>query len=182
MRPPAERSAESRPPRPPLPKAVRPRLDDVDHAILRVLAADARIPNSALAARVGIAQSTCLGRVRSLRERGVIRGFHADIDPRAVGHDLQAMIAVRLHPHARGTLSDFSATIRRRPEILDVYFVAGANDYLLHVATASTDELRWFVAEHLNRNPHVAHTETSLIFEHAPAAGRHGVERDRPGG
>jgi DNA-binding Lrp family transcriptional regulator len=162
--------SERRGRRPPPPQHLRPLLDDVDRAILRALVADARIPNKTLAARVGIAESTCLTRVRALRERGVIRGFHADVDPRALGHDLQAMIAVRLHPHARGTLSDFAETMARQPEVLDVYFVAGANDYLLHVATASTDALRWFVAEHLNRNRAVAHTETSLIFEHVPAA------------
>jgi DNA-binding Lrp family transcriptional regulator len=169
-----EQPAKGRPRRRSAPQKVRPRLDDVDREILRILAADARIPNKALAEQVGIAQSTCLARVRLLRERGVIRGFHADIDPRALGHDLQAMIAVRLHPHARGALGDFAETMRRQPEVLDVYFVGGANDYLLHVATASTDEVRWFVAEHLNRNRAVAHTETSLIFEHLPAAGRDG--------
>jgi len=156
------------------PQELRPALDEVDRAILRTLAGEGRISNAALAQRVGIAASTCLTRVRLLRERGVIRGFHADIDPRALGHGLQVMIAVRLHPHARGHLSDFAEGLRRRPEVLDVYFVAGANDYLLHVAMPDTDAIRWFVAEHLNRNPDVAHTETALIFEHLPAAGRYG--------
>jgi len=156
------------------PQEVRQPLDDVDRALLRLLATDGRMSNKALADQVGIAQSTCLTRIRQLRERGVIRGFHADVDPRAVGHGLQTMIAVRLHPRARGHLSDFAESMRRRPEVLDVYFVAGANDYLLHVAMASTDAIRWFVAEHLNRNPDVAHTETMLIFEHLPAAGRYG--------
>ena len=89
-------------------RALRPqdvRLDGTDRAILQVLADDARISNKELADRVGIAQSTCLARVRALRESGVIRGFHADIDPRALGHDLQAMIAIRLQPHARGASS-----------------------------------------------------------------------------
>jgi DNA-binding Lrp family transcriptional regulator len=164
---------------PSLPSPDRPgprqdvRLDALDRAILRILATDARIPNKTLAERVGVAQSTCLARVRSLRERQVIRGFHADIDPRALGHDLQAMVAVRLRPHARAELTQFAAMMRVQPEVLDVYFVAGANDYLLHVATASTDELRWFIAEQVNRNPNVAHTETSLIFEHLPAAGQY---------
>ena len=104
-------------------------LDDVDRALLRLLATDGRMPNKALAERLGIAQSTCLARLRRLRERGVVRGIHADIDPRAVGHDLQVMIAVRLHPHARGHLSDFAGSMQRRPEVLAVYFVGGANDY-----------------------------------------------------
>ena len=64
------------------------------------------------------------------------------------------------------------ARIRRQPEVLDVYFVAGANDYLLHVAVASTTALRDFVAEHLSRDADVALTETNLIFEHTRAAGR----------
>lgn len=154
------------------PKKLQPVVDPVDRAILRVLADDARITNAALAQQVGIAASTCLLRVRALRESGVIRGFHADIDPEALGLDLQAMIAVNLAAHARGSMGPFVARIRRQPEVLDVYFVAGANDYLLHVAVASTTALRDFVAEHLSRDPDVGLTETSLIFEHTRAAGR----------
>ncbi|HEY4421451.1 MAG TPA: Lrp/AsnC family transcriptional regulator [Pseudonocardia sp.] len=150
---------------------VRP-LDDTDLAILRVLGSDARVSNKDLAERVGVAQSTCLARVRALRESGVIRGYYADIDPRALGHDLQAMIAIRLQPHARAAMAELVTELSSRHEVLDVYFVAGANDFLVHVATASTDELRRFVADHLNRDPAVAGTETSLIFEHTRAAGR----------
>jgi DNA-binding Lrp family transcriptional regulator len=165
--------AGSRLARPLRPQDVR--LDDTDRAILRVLAYDARISNKELADRVGIAQSTCLARVRALRATGVIRGYHADIEPRALGHDLQAMIAIRLQPHARGSLTDHVAALSRRPEVLDVYFVAGANDFLLHVATSSTDALREFVAVHLNRDSAIAGTETNLIFEHIRAAGRRGI-------
>ena len=151
---------------------VRRGVDAVDRAILHELAADARLPNNALAERVGVAPSTCLMRVRALRERGVIRGFHADIDPVALGRDLQAMIAVRLAGHARASMGPFVTRVARLPEVLDVYFVAGVNDYLLHVAVGSTADLRDFVAEHLNRDPDVASTETNLIFEHTRAAGR----------
>jgi DNA-binding Lrp family transcriptional regulator len=165
--------AGSTPARPLRPKDVRP-LDEVDRAILAVLAADARISNKDLADRVGVAQSTCLGRVRALRADGVIRGFHADIDPRALGHGLQAMIAVRLQPSARSALNDSITSLSRRPEVLEVYFVAGANDFLVHVATASTDELRRFVGDVLNRDPAIAGTETNLIFEHVRARGRIG--------
>lgn len=154
-------------------KDLRP-LDDTDRALLHALAADARLSNKELAERVGIAQSTCLARVRSLRECGVIRGYHADIDPDALGHDLQAMIAIRLQPHARGAMAQFTADLIRHPEVLEVYFVAGANDFLVHVATGSTDALRRFVGDVLNRNPAIAGTETSLIFEHTRAAGVRG--------
>jgi DNA-binding Lrp family transcriptional regulator len=161
--------------RPPAsPRDVRPLyLDDTDQAILDELRADARIPNKLLAQRVGVAPSTCLARVRVLRERGVIRGYHADVDPRAIGHDLQAMIAVRLHGAARGHIREFIGALSRQPEVLDVFFVAGANDYLVHVAVTSTEELRRFVADQLSRNPDVAYTETNLIFEHIRAYGHY---------
>ena len=83
------------------PKDVRPAdLDDVDRRLLAILHADARISNSALADAVGIAPSTCHGRVRRLQELGVIRGFHADIDPAAIGLPLQAMVSVSLQSGA----------------------------------------------------------------------------------
>jgi DNA-binding Lrp family transcriptional regulator len=147
-------------------------LDDIDRQLVRELARDARIANNALAERAGIAPSTCLGRVRSLRERGVIRGYHADVDPAALGRPLQAMIAVRLQSHARSRIRGFVAEAAGLPEVLNVFFLAGKDDFLLHVAAASTASLRDFV-ETLSSNGDVSYTETSLIFEHirADAAG-----------
>src|SRR6266496_2458186 len=141
-------------------------IDDVDRRILRVLAADARVPNNALAERVGIAPSTCLGRVRGLRERGVIRGYHADIDPAALGRPIQAMIAVRLQSHARVHISEFAAEVAKLPEVLNVFFLAGAVDFYVHIAATRTQNLRDFVVVNLSGNPDVALTETNLIFEH----------------
>ena len=129
---------------------------------------DARLPNNALAQRAGIAPSTCLARVRALRERGVIRGYHADIDPAALGRPLQAMVAVRLQSTARGHIRAFVAGVATMPEVLNVFFLAGKDDFLLHVAAASTQGLRDFV-ETLSANADVAYTETSLIFEHVRA-------------
>jgi DNA-binding Lrp family transcriptional regulator len=143
-------------------------IDDIDRHIVRELARDARIANNALAERVGIAPSTCLGRVRSLRERGVIRGYHADVDPAALGRPLQAMIAVRLQSHARSRIRVFVAGVAGLPEVLNVFFLAGKDDFLLHVAAGSTSALRDFV-ETLSSNEDVSYTETSLIFEHIRA-------------
>lgn len=144
---------------------MRPPPDAVDRALLRLLEHDARTPNSTLAERVGIAPSTCLGRVRALRERGVIRGYHADVDPAATGHPLQAMISVRLQADARSRLAEFVERVGRLPEVRDVYFLAGDDDYLLRVATADTASLRDLVTT-LNEHHDVAGTRTSLIFEH----------------
>ena len=151
------------------PKDVQPVVDEIDRRLLRELAADARTPNNALAERVGIAPSTCLGRVRSLRERGVIRGYHADIDPAALGRPLQAMIAVRLQSSARGHIPGFMAAMAELPEVLNVFFLGGADDFMLHIAATNTENLRDFVVVNLSGHPDVALTETNLIFEHLRA-------------
>jgi DNA-binding Lrp family transcriptional regulator len=151
------------------PNIVRGSLDDIDRQLLRELAADARLPNNALARRVGIAPSTCLGRVRALRERGVIRGYHADVDPAALGRPIQAMIAVRLQSHARGHIPSFMDKIARLPEVLNVFFLGGADDFHVHIAATSTDNLRDFVVVNLSGDPDVALTETNLIFDHIRA-------------
>src|SRR3984885_8946770 len=143
-------------------------LDEAGRRIILELARDARLPNNTLARLAGIAPSTCLGRVRALRERGVIRGYHADVDPAALGRPLQAMIAVRLQSHARSRLRGFVAGVAGLPEVLNVFFLAGKDDFLLHVAAASTASLREFV-ETLSSNGDVSYTETSLIFEHIRA-------------
>jgi len=157
--------------RPGQPKDVqRTDLDDVDRRILTTLHADARISNSALAEAVGVAASTCHGRVRRLQELGVIRGFYTDIDPTALGLSLQAMISVSLQAGARGKIRSFIQQIRRKPQVMDVYFLAGADDFILHVAARDTDDLRAFVVENLNADQDVAGTQTSLIFEHLRGA------------
>ncbi|MDQ3359127.1 MAG: Lrp/AsnC family transcriptional regulator [Actinomycetota bacterium] len=146
----------------PAPAAV---LDRVDEQLVRLLAEDGRTPNAALARAVGVAESTCLVRVRSLRERGVIRGFHADIDPAAVGRPVQAMIAVRFGGHRRSHFEEFREQVPRLPGVLGAYHVSGATDYLVHVAAESADALRDFVLDHLTNRPGVLHAETSLIFD-----------------
>lgn len=157
--------------RAPAPKDVRPLdLDEVDRRILLALHADARISNSALAEAVGIAPSTCHGRLRRLQDLGAIRGFYTDIDPAAVGLPLQAMISVSLQSNARGRIRDFIQQVRRRPQVMDVYFLAGGDDFILHVAARDTEDLRAFVVENLNADGDVAGTQTSLIFEHLRGA------------
>src|SRR5574340_25298 len=138
------------------------RIDDIDRILLSRLEQNARISNSALAEHAGIAASTCLGRVRSLVERGVIRGFHADIAPEALGRELQAMIAVRLKADARTHMASFAERMAELETVLSVYFIAGPDDYLLHIAARDTAELRDVVVAQLNSHPDVASTETIL--------------------
>lgn len=100
----------------------------------------------------------------------MIRGFYTDIDPSAIGLSLQAMVSVSLQSNARGKIGTFIQQIRRKPQVMDVYFLAGADDFIIHVAARDTDDLRSFVVENLNSDADVAGTQTSLIFEHLRGA------------
>lgn len=146
-------------------------LDALDQRLVELLAADARLPNNRLAELAGVAPSTALTRVRALRERGVIRGFHADVDLAALGRPLEAMIAIRLSVHSREQIESFTDHVRGLPAVLRIFHMAGATDYLLWVAASDAHDLREFVVEHLASDPAVAHAETSLIYEHVPGPG-----------
>jgi DNA-binding Lrp family transcriptional regulator len=147
------------------PNDLRHGLDRIDRTLLDALVAHGRTPNVTLAEQAGIAPSTCLARVQALRDRGALRGIHADVDLASVGRPLQAMIAVRLRTHVREQVELFRRTAPQIPGVVSVFHVSGADDYLLHVAVADSDALRDFVLEHLTGHPAVGHTETSLIFE-----------------
>jgi DNA-binding Lrp family transcriptional regulator len=147
------------------PNDVRLAVDDTDRRLLEVLAVEGRIPNNALAERIGIAPSTCLGRVRAMVASGVIRGFYADIDPEAVGHPLQAIIAIRLQEDARHIIHSFAKRLASMAEVRNVFFVAGGHDFFVRVATQDVAELRQFVLVNLSGCPEVAATETNVILE-----------------
>lgn len=104
--------------------------------------------------------------MRRLRARGVIRGFHADVDPAALGRTVQALVGVRLSVHDRDLIDRFREHALSLPETVAFYHVAGADDYLVHVATRDTDHLRDLVVADFTTRPEVAHVETRLIFEH----------------
>ncbi len=146
-------------------------LDATDRRIVAELMADGRLTNAALAARVGIAESTCIHRVRALRAAGVITGFHADVDLARLGLPLQAVIKVRLGSHNRDLVNGFHAILTEIPGALRILHVGGEDDYLVHVAVGSAQELRDLVLEHINVHPVVRHTETQLVFEEMPGAG-----------
>ncbi|MEW1987413.1 Lrp/AsnC family transcriptional regulator [Brevibacterium casei] len=140
-------------------------LAEVDLAILRELSADARISNRELAERVGIAPSTCSGRVSALRRRGVIRGFHADIDLEALGLHVFGMISVRMTPVGRASMAAVIERLLAVPETLEVFQVSGERDLLVHIATTHPLGLHAFIDEHL-ADQAIAHTQTSLVFGH----------------
>jgi DNA-binding Lrp family transcriptional regulator len=145
---------------------IRP-LDRIDRQILTALQNNARLSNKELAAQLKVAQSTCLERVRRLRQDGVLRGFHAEVDAKAVGIGLQAMIAVRLRRHSLDLVRAFRSHAIGLDEVLAVYHMAGNNDFLVHVAVRDSDNLRDLALSAFTTRPEVAQIETALIFEHA---------------
>lgn len=148
-------------------------LDAIDRTLLSELSRNGRISNTELAAIAGIAESTCLKRVRALQANGVIVGFHAEISPAALGLHLEALITIRLHAHARGDLRRFQTYLEQLPATQRVYFLAGDRDFLVHVAVPDAAALRELVSDTISLKPEVASTSTSLIF--AQAAGSRGL-------
>ncbi len=141
-------------------------LDAIDIELLRLLSSNARMTNADLAATVGIAQSTCITRVRSLISDGVIHSFTANIEPSAVGLESQVLISVTLRAGARAHLSDFMNEMRALPEVIQVFFLGGAEDFMVHLAVKDNNQVREFVLENLSNNATVASTRTNLVFEH----------------
>lgn len=142
------------------------RLDDVDRRLLELLRADGRKPNNQLAAAVGVSPSTCLQRVRALVADGVITRFTVDVDPDALGQALQALVSVRIRTGARHQLTAFAEGLRGLPEVTQFFYLAGAEDFVVHVRARTTQDLRDFVTDAISTQPMVAATNTSLIFEH----------------
>jgi DNA-binding Lrp family transcriptional regulator len=141
-------------------------LDKIDRELVVALQRNARASNKELAALVGLAPSTCLERLRRLRERGVVRGFHADVDPVLLGRPIQAIIAVRMRLHSRELIDELVEHVLELPETVALFHVGGADDYLVHVAVQDTGHLRDLVLDDFTARPEVEHVETRLIFEH----------------
>lgn len=146
-------------------------LDRTDAAIVAALQNDARISNKELAAAVGVAPSTALGRTRRLEADGVLAGYHAEVDPDAFGVGIQALVAVTLRQHARGLVESFQNHALALPEVVQVFHTTGASDFLVHVAARDTNHLRELALAAFTERPEVARIETSLLFAHRRTGG-----------
>jgi DNA-binding Lrp family transcriptional regulator len=144
-------------------------LDEVDRTIVTLLQQNGRMSNSELAEKSGIAASTCVTRLRSLIDRGVITGFTAVVDPAALGVELQVLISVSVRAGARQRIAELSEHLQNLPEVMQLFFLGGAEDFIIHVAARNAEEVRDFVMEHLSAHPAVASTRTSMVFDHFSA-------------
>ena len=146
--------------------AEAPVLDELDSAIVRHLQEDARQTNRDIARKVGIAPSTCLERIRLLRERGVIRGYHADIDLASLNRGVRALVTAQVRPLSRAVIDSFQRSIAELPEVLSVYVTAGSDDFLIEVATPDIDALHAFLTDRLALRREIVGFRTSIVFRH----------------
>jgi DNA-binding Lrp family transcriptional regulator len=143
-----------------------PSLSPTDRLLVVLLQQNSRRTNKDLAQEVGIAESTCLERIRSLQQRGVIRGWHAEVDPAALGRTIRALISVRLQPKTADSVKGFQHDMMEAPETVSVNTVTGADDFVVEVAVPTVDRLRMFVLDVITSRNDVADTRTSLVYEH----------------
>jgi DNA-binding Lrp family transcriptional regulator len=141
-------------------------MDELDSAIIHHLQEDARQSNRDIARKVGVAPSTCLERIRLLRQRGVIRGYHADIDLHALNRGVQALVAAQVRPLSRAVIDSFRNSLAALPEVLSVFVTAGSDDFLVHVSAQDIDHLHSFLVDRLSRRREIVGFRTSVIFQH----------------
>ena len=142
------------------------RLDRTDVAIVQALAKNARLSNKELAAHVKLAPSSCHDRVRRLTEEGVLRGFHAEIDRKALGIGIEAIVTLRLRRHSDKLYAALRAHVLSLPEVLELFHVSGSDDFLVHVAVRDTEHLRDLNLKAFASRTEVGHISTALLFEH----------------
>jgi DNA-binding Lrp family transcriptional regulator len=140
------------------------KLDDIDRKILAELQADGRMTNVELARRVGISAPPCLRRVRTLEEAGYVRGYHAEVNPRGLGFEVQVFAMVGLHSQAEADLSSFEQRCRDWPLVRECHMLNGEIDFILKCVASDLSSFQSFLTEHLTSAPNVASVKTSLVI------------------
>ncbi|SMX31721.1 Lrp/AsnC family transcriptional regulator [Actibacterium lipolyticum] len=140
------------------------KLDPIDRKILAELQADGRMTNVELAKRVGISAPPCLRRVRTLEEAGYIRGYHADVDSRELGFEVQVFAMVGLQSQAESDLSAFEARCRDWPLVRECHMLNGEVDFVLKCVAPDLSTFQSFLTEQLTSADNVGSVKTSLVI------------------
>ena len=140
------------------------KLDAIDRAILDALQREGRLSNLELAQRVHLSPSACLRRVKALEDGGVIAQYVALIDSKAVGQPGTSFTIVNLEKLTQAAMAEFEQAVRDVPEILDCFYVAGTNDYLLRFTYCDAGDLERFHTEVLERLPGVVRSNSMLVL------------------
>ena len=143
------------------------KLDPIDRMILSELQAEGRMTNVELAKRVGISAPPCLRRVRTLEEQGYIRGYHAEVDPRSLGFEVQVFAMVRLQRQAEADLSAFEALCKGWPLVRECHMLNGEIDFILKCVSPDLTTFQEFLTGQLTSADNVASVKTSLVIRAA---------------
>lgn len=137
-------------------------IDNIDEKILKIIQIDSNIPNVEIARRMGMAPSATLERIRKLKERGIINGYHAHINPKSVGLGLLAFIHIKTN--ANREKWDVADIASRIPEVLEVHDIAGEDCYLVKLRTRDTESLYELLREKFGSIPSVESTRTTIVL------------------
>ncbi len=140
----------------------RVKLDRIDQRILHDLQENGRISNVELARRAGISAPPCLRRVRALERAGYLRGYHADLEPKALGFNVTVFAQVGLASQAESDLQAFETLVAGWPEVRECYMLAGETDFLLKVVAEDWDSYERFLTSRLTPAPNVTHVKSAL--------------------
>ncbi len=140
-------------------------LDEIDREIIHQLELDGRISNIDLAAAVHLSPSSCLRRVRSLEQHGVVRGYRALIDPAAVGRGLEIVVHVELSLKDRSTVEDFETQVAAFDEVVECRRMFGIPDYLIRVAVADQAAYERFYMGRLASLPGLARVNSQFTMK-----------------
>lgn len=143
------------------------KLDTIDRKILKELMADGRLTNVALAQRVGMSPPPCLRRVRALEAAGVIQGYHADVDPEAVGFTVTAFVTVALHNQAERDLRAFEDLILTWPLVREAHMLSGEADYHMKCVARDLRTFQEFVTGTVSAAPNVASVKVAVAMRPA---------------
>jgi Lrp/AsnC family leucine-responsive transcriptional regulator len=141
------------------------KLDSIDRRILRELQADGRVSYTELAPKVGLTTSPCLERVRRLERAGVVKGYTAVIEPRALGTGLLVFVELSLTYTSPEIFADFKRAIAHLPEILECHLVSGDFDYLIKARIPDMNAYRALLGELLRHLPGVRNSKTLVVME-----------------
>jgi DNA-binding Lrp family transcriptional regulator len=144
--------------------SARVKLDAIDRRILSDLQAEGRITNVELAKRAGISAPPCLRRVRALEDAGLIQGYHAELDGKALGFEVTVFASVGLDSQAETDLVAFEERVAEWPMVRACYMLAGEVDFMLKIVAHDWDEYQNFLTRELTSAPNVAHVKSSLAI------------------
>ena len=137
-------------------------LDEIDRQLLQELQAEGRVTNVELARRVGLTAPPCLRRVRALEDEGVIRGYHADLEPSKRGFAIVVFAMVSLKSQAETALREFEEAMQDLPEVREVHMLNGEIDFILKIVSRDLQSFQEFLTSKLTPAPNVASVKTSL--------------------